>query len=293
MQKTDGSSVFLFNVQVRLFILVSLQKNNLIFIIKDLLVKTLQEATSPAEAPAGAPFGKYLFAPERNDLDPDAQQEQNTVKEQEFFDALSEHYNGSPEALALIAKKIISMSNKGWYSKILAPPNTLVYRFISDISTENAAKIVGSTVGELSGFPIDDDDMKEFKKYEDYSLLTNVTYHGQGTMKPGGDMSGVFGTHSWSTKLGMRWIIRDLGTIPLYPNESSILLTAETTSENFFIDPAGIAEVGDLPEFASYQNEVISYGPVEYDHAYVITNKTKEHTIPDDVYIERLLRTIE
>lgn len=101
------------------------------------LLKYLNEAPSP-EAPKDAPLGQYLFAPNRKGVPP----EKNTPLETKIFNSLANHYDGASDKTAdnNIAK-LADLKNKGMYQKLLVPPKGLVYRFISNVSPENASKL--------------------------------------------------------------------------------------------------------------------------------------------------------
>lgn len=221
-------------------------------LIESVVSEVLKELAP--EAPEDAPFGQYLFAPHRKDLSPEEKQESNTEAEMRFRDALRNHYEGDPRALGGLAQEIIDMVNKGWYTKILATPNETIYRYISDIDTKLAAQMLNlspDTLEEAAGW---------------------VEKYGPGTMKPGGSFERGSGIHSWSTRLDEEWILADLHPPPLQPGQSALILVAKTGGNNFFINPNTIDNVEKLPSYAYYQDEVVSYGPVQFEEAWVLTN---------------------
>lgn len=229
-------------------------------LVESIVVEVLTELAP--EAPKDASFGQYLFAPVRRDLDPSERQESNTPMEDLFFDALRSHYNGSPDKLGKLAADIKNMTDRGWYENILTPPEETVYRYVSDVSTKVAARILGTSVAELE---------KSALKFPGVPQS-----YGPGIIKPGGPWSGGSGISSWSTKLDSEWVEEDLTPSPLQPGQSAIILAADAgEGTNFFINPSGVEKVEDLPEYAYYQNEVIAYGPVQYAAAWVLTNSKK------------------
>lgn len=226
-------------------------------LIESVFAEVLKELAP--EAPADAPFGQYLWAPNRKDLEGEEKWEDNTPIENRFRDALFQHYQGDPDMLGSLAAKVKNMVAQGWYEKILAPPEETVYRYITNVPTETAARILGTSVGDLE---------KDALKYPGIPQS-----HGSGMMKPGGSWSGTSGISSWSTQLDWEWISLDLTPPPVQPGETAILLAADAGSgTNFFINPSNIHNVERLPDYAYYQNEVIAYGPVKYARAWVLTN---------------------
>jgi len=220
--------------------------------IVELLVE--QIISEVAEAPENAPFGNFLFAPRRDDLTPDEQKEQNTKIEQEFFNALKDHYSGrDSEGLGMLAKKLLSVKQKGWYSKILTPVNEIVYRFLTKVSVYKAAKIVNSTRQYLVGEPITKKNIEDYNKGDGNNInsITNITNHGPGILHPDRDSAFSYGIQSWSANLILDWIIDDLDAPSLGPKESAIVIAAKTNNnKNFFLNPSGIEKVNSLPSFA-------------------------------------------
>jgi len=198
-------------------------------VIKLLVEQIISEA---AEAPENAPFGNFLFAPKRDDLTSDEQKEQNTKIEKEFFYALQDHYSGESEELGMLAKKLLSIKQKGWYSKILTPANETVYRILTGVPVHKAAKVVNSTRQYLVGKPITKKNIEDYNKGDDNKInsITNITNHGPGILRPDKDSIFSHGIQSWSANLSVDWIIDDLDAPSLGPKESAIVIAAKTNN---------------------------------------------------------------
>ena len=225
---------------------------NLAQLIESVVSEVLKEVNP--EAPTDAPFGQYLFARDRKDLSPEEKREENTELEDEFRDALFEHYQGDSRKLGKLANEIQGMVDKGWYTKILAAPDELMYRWISNVDMGVAAKMLNVAI----------EDLEEEAGW--------VGKYNSGVMIPGGPQGGPYGIHSWSTQLDEKWILADLHPYPLEPGQTAMILVARTSGQNFFINPNNIGNVGRLPRYAYYQNEVISHGPIKFETAWVLSN---------------------
>jgi len=223
-------------------------------LIESLVEEVLQE-TAP-EAPKDAPYGKYLFAPYRLDLEDHEGKERNTDDEEKFLKALSSNYSGGPGALGSMIDQIKPLVKKGHYKKILAPPNTKVYRYITNVKPLVAARFLRLEKKDIVEKP-----------------GKGWYVEGGGTMQPGGSLTKNSGIHSWATRLDPEWLDDDIVWGPLKNGEVAMLLVANTsnTSNFFFINPTGIQDVAELPRFAYYQHEVISHGPVQFDEAVFFT----------------------
>ena len=228
------------------------------------------------EAPEDAPFGQYLFAPDRKDLAGEEKKESNTDAEMHFRDALFDHYLGDSYLLGTLAQKVKAMVDKGWYTKILAAPETTVYRWISDVSMEAAANMLKTSVEDLE------------------ESAGRATKYGPGVMVPGGIIGADSKIHSWTTKLDEEWILADLQPPPLQPGQTAMILVARTSRRNFFINPKGIADVERMPRYAYYQDEVISHGPIEFETACVLSNsKHSKERIKGNDALYQLIESME
>jgi len=214
-------------------------------------LKEYIEELARAEAEDDDLYGKYLFAPDRLDLEPAAKKEENTDEEDDLLVALYNHYSNNEFDLGGLAPHVLKLIKQGKYENILAPPaDTSVYRFVGPVLLSVASSIL--RVPEKSIF-------KE----------PNIIKHsGPGRMKPGGNLAGKTGIHSWSIKLEVDWLHGDIvGHNQAHDDAVYMVLVGNTNAGAFFVNPVGIENVEGLPDYAYRQNEVISYGTIPFERA--------------------------
>lgn len=231
----------------------------LVVLIEQVVSEVISEAMPEPEAPPGAKdawFGNYLFAPARADLPPEAKEEEDTKEEKEFYHNLDGHY-GFGDYLENL-DQILPIIKKGYYKKILSPPKGRVYRFLSGLNVEDASKILRLDPKEIVEAP---------KK--------GYWVTGGGTINPL-NYSKRNSTQSWSTSMNPKWMAKTLdhAARPLSPARVAILLVADTTKggNTFFMNPKGVKNIKGMAPEAYLENEVISYGPVEFEEAAFIKN---------------------
>ena len=103
---------------------------------------------SRTEADQNDPFGQYLFGSSRNDRP--ASREIDNQDEKEFHKALSLHIEDNiSRKLVGIIPALIELKHSGKYAKYLNPPNSLVYRAMSNLTPQEAASILGVSLSEI------------------------------------------------------------------------------------------------------------------------------------------------
>ena len=143
------------------------------------LIREAAKGKGSAQADPDDPFGQYLFAPHRSDLPAAARREEDTPEEEELFQAFADHYNNEEYTLGGFAPELLKLVKQGKYTKLLAPPGGPYYRIITNITKPVLAGMLGVKPGQLR--------------------VGEPTAAGGGVMKPGGDMAGSTGIHSWTT----------------------------------------------------------------------------------------------
>lgn len=200
----------------------------------------LSEKSEP-EAPKNAEFGQYLFGSNRVDVP--AKNEPDTKKEFEFDNALRTHIvNNYSNPLKSLIPKLVQLKNQGEYSKYLEPPRGLVYRFVSDLSPERGALMLGIELSEL-------------KKHTDAVTSTEDIPHSYTPRKH---------IASWTTN-PEKLKNSEFAELP-YPGKVVVLLVADTsTSGEFLLNPNNLKKVVDpnSKRFLNKENEVISAGEVQ------------------------------
>lgn len=228
------------------------------------LLKYLNEV-APAEAPKGAPLGQYLFAPNRKGVPP----EKNTPLETKIFNSLASHYEGegSVKSIDKNLATLLALKNKGMYQKLLKPPEGLVYRFISDISPEEASALF------LNNLPVEEIISVPNKAF--YASPIGVI---ERPSKSSTVARGKTSVSSWTTEPTSQYF----STFAYSENgKVSILLVAKTQGNNFFIDPKEMSKLSAEQDNVSDRNdkddnlfilnartiqleqEVIGYGPID------------------------------
>lgn len=223
------------------------------------------------EAPNDAPFGKYLFAPDRKDLKGKVN-EPNTPEENKFLYSLIYHYDGAGgpgPALDKFAPMAIDLLKKGEYKKILAPPKRTVYRLLWNVSPKLAASILRLGV-------------------KDITTNSNQAWYVDG----GGTIEGIRRSiQSWTTTIGTEWV-SSLFDESLKSGNVAIVLAAhtETDGNEFFINPKTAENISSLPQsLVKKEQEVISYGPVNFFEAsfyYKTVDKSQNQ-------LEKIIREVE
>lgn len=211
---------------------------------RKLLREYVRGVLEAAQGQEDDPYGKYLFAPQRNDLKMKGR-EPNTPEEDELLKALEDHYNNEEYTLGGVAPQLLDLVAAGKYSKILAPPKGPYYRLLAELPSPAMASFLGVKPRSLKvGQPTDG---------------------GGGTMKPGGRYSGSTGIHSWTTRLDPKWVTKDILTRKtMKAGEVIAIIVADEDGGDFLLNPKGMAQVKGMPSYVATQSEVVSYGPVSF-----------------------------
>lgn len=225
-------------------------------LLRSYVAEVLKEA---AEAGKDDRYGEFLFAKMRKDLTRSEKTEVDTKEEKDLWWALRKHYNGrggGAVSLSDVAPNILDAIEAGKYLTVLAPPDSVVYRFIH-VEAEVAAKILGTAPEEVKSNP---------------DKIVRSDSSGVLSPREGG------GTMSWTTDILSPSSLRSVVGAK-YAGEQgyvSMILKSHTSKGKFFMNPEGVKNVRNLPSFAYSQSEVISYGPVPYDAAvwYACNKKT-------------------
>lgn len=219
--------------------------------LNTLLEYLLKEATLAPEAPKDAPLGQYLFAPERSDT-PEPK-EPNTSLENTLKQRLTQHYTGSGNSkdIEKSISTLINLKNKGMYQKLLNPPSGLAYRFIPNLTPEEASTLF------LNNLPVKDITAEPNKAFyvSNIGIIKNPSI--RSTVRIGKSL-----LSSWTVK-------------PTSPNFDDfiytqnhtvvVLLVADISSNNFIMNPKTLGKVAvglHRRDLIEQEQEVIAYGPV-------------------------------
>jgi hypothetical protein len=227
------------------------------FLIKEELF--FEAKKQEGEAPRDAEFGRFAFAPTRNDTP--TPKEPNTKSEEEARQALISYIAQNKKGpLSAKAEQLWDLHNQGYYSKILSPDQyTEAYRFIR-LTKESFAKLVGM----------------EPSKVQMYGVL------GPGTLNPtNGNISG------WtvSTKLFTKEGFDGYGD-----GDVIALFVASIQNNKFFGNPGILAKAIGEPHYVA-EMETIAVGPVQYTKCSYA--KLTEQDLWNDQYFRvRIMRMI-
>lgn len=207
------------------------------------------------EADEDAPFGQYLFAPERKDLK--GINEPNTTKEDELYDALDSWYSGYKKDLEKLAPSLKNITAEGDYEKVLVPDGRqYAYRLINDIPLESAARIMGVS--------------------EDFIIDTagKATKIKGRTLNPN-EWSNL---QSWTTSKdydAMKNLLKTTDQKQLQGLYVAMIFSARVNDSDFLVNPDAIHNIEGLPHYAYDEEETISVGPVKASSIVFVYN-------PDD-----------
>jgi hypothetical protein len=234
--------------------------------IKSLLEYMFREAP---EASSDSVYGKYLFAPDRQDLKPKEKEEQNVEAEEELKTALSSWYGGGGAwGLEDQIDWIMDAIESGEYKKILAPPkNTKVYRWLCNLHVDTAANILQIDPQNISTIPT--------------------------LIKAPGNLQGKYSEfQSWTTNVDklISIVPNDLGDTTLAENSVAMIVESNTKLGKFLLNPKGIQHIRGLPSYAYTQDEIISYEDVHLTKAAFLYS---EFTIPTANIIKDLINLIK
>jgi len=213
---------------------------------------SLREEDLAPEAPKNSSLGQYLFAPERNDT-PEPKEE-NTGAEQELLRVLNFFYNNGGNAKCdRTLVKLLKLSKQGKYSKLLKPPSGLAYRFIGNLTPEQASKWY------LNDFPVKEIISKPGKAFR-------VSPVGIVSNPAAKSSMGKLNTKlsSWTIDPTLRRMKGFLDTLQAHVG---LVLVADIRSNNFFMNPENLIDTLDddkaLPRYMlEDEQEVIGYGPI-------------------------------
>jgi hypothetical protein len=223
------------------------------FSLKQLLEEAFLLEEAVPDASPKDPFGKYLFAPLRDDV-PEPK-EPNTKREEDFLSALEFFYfDNKDKNLIEILPSLFSLAKKGKYTKFLVPPqNRLAYRFLQ-VDVEKASKILGVSIEKIESSP----NMVPFyvTGCPDYVPIS------------GRQLS------SWTLDPEFRAMSDFAYTNDVFgpPKMVSIVLVAETSKNKFLLNPEELTKSGILPNISNfyYEMETIGIGPIKIlEAAYV------------------------
>lgn len=225
-----------------------------IFMVMKITLKELKSLIREevVKATKDGPFGAYLFGQQRG-LPTKKSPEKNTDKEIDFAADLYNHYMGEQEQLDKWLNIMISLNNQGKYKDILRVPSAYkyAYRMVSNINHDTLMSWLG----------YDPDQMEPGEIYEED---TGGTY----TPKEGLKHS------SWSVDPdAFQAMLNDWGRFTHKPTGYLVFLRAPIRGNTFLLNPD---ETRFAAEQYSYQREVISVGPVEFDHIWYVPLQSKK-----------------
>lgn len=216
-------------------------------------IKKLIFENVPPDAPDGSTYGKYLFDPIRRDI-PDDEKEEMTPEEAELLSGLQTWINNqNPSDLSAKFPKAYKLAQSGKYSKFLIPEDKPIYRGMS-FSDDAILDFLKSTGLSKEDLKVKNDRMFVFEN---------------GTLQS-----------PPSTKI-MSWSLSTEIASVFTSDEDDILVAfkARPTKKNgmFLLNPKRILQKMDFPMLYDEQ-EVISYGPVQYEKMVVFMNT--DRTMP-------------
>lgn len=183
------------------------------------------------EAPKDADFGRFAFAPTRQDVPTPA--EPNTKSEEEALQALQTYFNKNQSGpLSQKAQQLWDLANQGYYKKVLDP---------GEYST--AYRILRMTSAQFAGL----------------SGIAPEAIRSFGTM-PAGTLSPKGGQISGWTVNPKLFVDNDVG---YGDGEVIALFIAPIEGNKFFGNPGFLAKSVGAAMF-QYEMEVIALGPVQY-----------------------------
>lgn len=243
--------------------------------LNTLLEYLLKEAALKPEAPKDAPLGRYLFAPQRKDTP--TPKEQNTGGEDALLTSLERFYSsGGSKETETTLKQLLNLKNQDQYLKLLKPPSGLAYRFVGNLTPEQASKQY------LNNLPV-----------EDIISEPNVAFYVEpiGIVKDPAYKS----TYQLSKSKLSSWTIAP--TKPVFasfayskPGGVSVVLVADIDSNNFIMNPKQLAKnisSNLLPlDIIKKEQEIIGYGPINCLEAAAIYigQPIMFHTEQDKIY---------
>jgi hypothetical protein len=205
--------------------------------------------TGPAEAPADAPYGEYLFGELRQDV-----HEPDTPEEAALINALRSHYKGSgddrsePALSGAVAVALRKAHQDGLYPEWLQVPEKYryAYRLMDNISERGLDKLTEDA---------DDED-------DHYNVLVTKG----GTYKPHkGKVTSWTVSKEAITKMIEDWRYRLSAE---YPEDDEHIAVAvadlNNVRDSFMLNPDRIAEIGLASDF-TYQHEVLGWGSFPMD----------------------------
>jgi hypothetical protein len=241
--------------------------NNSKKILKEYIKLVLEQT---ADAPQDSLFGKYLFAPHRKDIRGVDDVEENTYFENEFFKALSGHYEGSRKATKDLENQMAGLfllKNAGKYKKFLEPSAKSVYRILHLF-----------------------DDLKNYGFNEEDIEKGGLIKSSGGTLKPLDTQ-----VQSWTIQITDE-LVENIAPGNLHPGAALVIFKANPSSGNFLLNPMNIAKFVKFDEpavnrFVADEKEVLSYGPVKFDSAvaYIVPSDSKE-SVSSDEFLGDLLK---
>ena len=195
------------------------------------------------EASEDAPFGKYLFGKDRNEIHGEnVEPEENTKEETKFFNALSAYYVSNVKSgLNSFVDMMVDISkNTHWYRRFFHVKKPKAWRLILGLSEEQVKNITGLN-----------DDLGKL----------GVVLGGNLSDKSGSNFSSwTANKHSLVRLLNQ---IRNQGDVSL--SGYAILAEASTSSNNFFFNMFEVANYLAVGDLYQYQQEILASGNVNLE----------------------------
>jgi len=258
----------------------------LIALIEEEVKRSLNEQA--AEAPADAPFGKYLWAepsdePEslgRNGIRRDKAKEPNTEAENLFLDAyLSLVVDNSGDRFAKFAKSVLDpLKQSGLYNKYVQPPKGPLYR---------GMKVTPRVAAKLLRLP-----------YSEFMVETNRAWYVEG-----GGVVPVKGgkAMSWSTDPEVAF---NFAVDSQWGDDHGVAILFVASPDdggNFYLNPTELLNKFDLGRLSSLipeEKEVVSIGPVPFREAAFLSFEPDKSNVFDDYaytnkYVKKTFRILK
>jgi hypothetical protein len=240
-----------------------------------LLEYLLRESESETEAPKGSPLGQYLFAQDRKDVPYEQNEtgptEENpkAIDENELEAQLFNHYKGAGDAGSVEKglKTLKKLEQKGLYTKLLRPPAGLAYRFIGNVTPEQASRdFLHLSVEDITSEPNKAFYVSEIGTVKRPSAVSTVE-------------RGKTSISSWTVDPSATQFDEFLGT---EDRKVAILLVADIASNNFLLNPQNISNSqadldGENGSIIGSEQEVLAIGPVNVLEASAIYKLVEAH----------------
>lgn len=200
-------------------------------------------------------FGQWLAPDRRDDVPPEAREEQHTEEEQDVLDHIEGHLHANNFGLDEWGPKLLKLLKQGKYTKILSPPKVkYAYRLMTAQS---------ATLEKILGRKLKGDELDSVKA-------------SRGFRKNGGIFKPRNVASSWTIDPTVFDQIVSTAHIP--PDEWTVILKAPIKGNNFILNPDTMYDIADM-EGMVHELETVGIGPIKLDNiTYIHSGPLKTDT---------------